>query len=69
LATGMSATPSMQEVTLSLLLRRNGVAAVWAPAAQVYAADAPRTEIHENAARVGQLVDGWCLQASLAAKE
>ncbi len=67
--TGMTATASMQELTLSLLLQQNGVKSIWTPAAQVYAADAPPTEVHENTVRVGQLVDGWCLRARLAAKE
>jgi hypothetical protein len=67
--TSATATVSMQEVTLSLMLKRNGIKPVWTPAAQVYAADAPLASVHENTARVGQLVDGWCLRAGLAAKE
>jgi len=45
------------------------VKSIWTPAAQVYAADAPPTEAHENTVQVGQLVDGWCLRARLATKE
>ncbi len=63
------AAGSMQEVNLSLLLRQNGITSMWAPAAQVYAADAPLTDAHENTVRVGRFVDGWCLRARLAAEE
>jgi hypothetical protein len=69
LPTSMTASASMQEITLSLLLRQNGVTSIWTPAAQVYAADTPVTDAHENTTRVGQLVDGWCMRAHLASKE
>jgi O-antigen biosynthesis protein len=65
----LAGAASMQEITLSMLLRQNGVTAIWTPAAQVYAADAPLTAAHENTARVGQLVEGWCLRARLVGKE
>ncbi|MDR3531679.1 MAG: hypothetical protein P4L90_14155 [Rhodopila sp.] len=67
--TSITATASAQEAVLALLLRQNGVKSIWTPAAQVYAADAPLTEAHENTARVGQLVDGWCLRARLSAED
>jgi hypothetical protein len=65
----ITGTASMQEITLSLLLLQNGARSIWTPAAQVYAADGPMTEAHENTARVGQFVDGWCFRARLTAKE
>jgi hypothetical protein len=65
----ITGTASMQEITLSLLLLQNGARSIWTPAAQVYAADGPMPEAHENTARVGQFVDGWCFRARLTAKE
>jgi O-antigen biosynthesis protein len=67
-AIGLAATPSMQEADLFLRLLRNGVRSIWTPAAQVYAADRPSTDVSVNAARVGRMVDGWCLRARLAAE-
>jgi O-antigen biosynthesis protein len=67
--TNTTASASMHEIVLSLLLSHNGAKSVWTPAAQVYAADAPATDIHENTVRVGQLVDGWCLRASLGIRD
>jgi hypothetical protein len=63
------ASPSMQEAALSLLLRANGASFLWLPTGQIYAADVPESGIHENTARVGQMVDGWCLRARLNAAE
>ena len=65
---GLAATPSMQEADLFLRLLRNGVRSIWTPAAQVYAADRPPTDVSENAGRVGRLIDGWCLRARLEAE-
>lgn len=62
------ASGSMQEAALSLFLRGNGASFLWLPAAQIYAADAPEADVHENTARVGQVVDGWCLRARLNAE-
>jgi hypothetical protein len=67
--TNMTGAASLQEITLSMLLRQNGVSSIWTPAAQVYAADTPSGAAHENTARVGQLVEGWCLRARLVGKE
>ena len=67
-ATGVAATPSMQEADLFLRLRRNGVQLLWTPAAQVYAADRSHSEAADNGGRVARLVDGWCLRARLAAE-
>ena len=65
---GLAATQSMQEADLFLRLLRNGVRSIWTPAAQVYAADRPATDVSENAGRVGRLIDGWCLRARLEAE-
>ena len=65
---GLATTPSMQEADLFLRLLRNGVRSIWTPAAQVYAADRPPTDVSENAGRVGRLIDGWCLRARLEAE-
>ena len=62
----ITTTAWMQEITLSLMLQRNGMTSIWTPAAQVYAADAPLAAFHENTSRVRQLVDGWCSRATIA---
>lgn len=61
----VTTTPSMQEADLFLKLRQDGFASFWMPGARVYAADLTLPDSPESGARVGQLVDGWCLRARI----